>query len=209
MKPPTPWERIAIAALIGACLFVLAALAGYAANEADGAGDRLTLSKAQCDGHYHGATHGLARHDRLLRRAWSREDYADDDPRTDTQRERLEHFRRCAQGERVRLAMRESARDVRRAYRRWQDRAAFKATYLIDCGPDHFVAALGCATVACESGYSWAPAGYYDGPYQIDPAIWGDLVEMVDPPWRVKLTHHLTALRILREQGRGAWPVCG
>jgi hypothetical protein len=161
------------------------------------------VANDHCGGHRHGATHGLARHNRLARKAWGdRSDYLDHDPRAQWQIDRLRHFRKCARPGTHR-DMRGYAADQRREYRAWQSVQAYNATLPYDCGSwGRFV--VPCSVIACESGGSWSASngGSYVGPYQ----LWIGH----GPPWPVyseadKRAHHEVARRVLADQGPSAW----
>jgi hypothetical protein len=190
-------DRFIEAMLIGAVLGLLAIV--LLANDADAGSKSLAVTTAQepaaCGGHHHGATHGLARFDRVLERAWEREDWTVDDPRSAGQVERLRHFKACARGDRVRRLMREHAAETRRGYRRWQARLEFRYTVTpYDCGSHGFFA-IPCYIVDCESDFNWHAAnGPHGGPYQINLGLHG-------APWPIygpaeKRAHHLIAARL-------------
>jgi hypothetical protein len=160
-----------------------------------------TPSLSVCGGHPH--RHGVARFQRVLDRAWERSDPYDDSPMSAKQQARLRHFRTCSRPGTL-DEMKDRARAARKSYHRWSERRRFMLSLPYRC-VGHGRWAVPCAVVSCESGYSWtATNGPHLGPYQVNVEVWGYL------PWPAtsfndRRAHHEMALRILREQGAGAW----
>jgi hypothetical protein len=171
----------------------------------------LTSTKvAECGGHNHGATHGVYRHGKLVRKAYNRhKDYTDDDPRKRWEKNRLRHFRHCAKGDRARKQMREDAAYWRQSYRGWQrsEELARSLTPYVDPNGNRW--AIPWEIVWCESGPGGSWTAYNEssgarGPYQF--LGW-------DVPWPVytdadKLAHHRMAAELWAGgAGRSHW-VC-
>jgi hypothetical protein len=124
----------------------------------------------------HDHVHSVDGVKRLLERVWHPSRWErGDDPRTDSQRRRIRHFRRSNEARPPRLreiASRERGEYRRHRERKLEAREARQVSSLTpyDCGSAGSFA-IPCYIVACESGYSWSaynPSGAA-GPYQIMP----------------------------------------